>query len=953
VRAVYGFDLAMLLALVGGLPIYLGVVNSLVRGKITADLAVTLAAFAALWIGQYAVAAEVIFIMLIGGALENFAIGRTRSGIASLLALCPHEARVLRHGHEHVVPVDEIHPDDLVILRPGDRVPVDGRVIRGSSSIDQSAITGESLPADKAAGDEVFAGTLNLNGALEVAVERLSADTTLERIIHLVEHAEATKAPVQRLADRYATWFVPAVLVIAALVYWWTGAVVRSVAVLVIACPCALVLATPTAIAAGIGRLACRGVLVSGGNVLEQIGRLRSVVFDKTGTLTLARLRVSRTIPAPGQDEAEVLRLAASVERHSEHLVGQLIVEEANRREIPLAEATGFLAHPGLGAEATVDGQRVRVGNPRFITEGVALPPEFGARIDEAARHGCTVVLVARGGQVAGAIAVEDTVRPEAHAAIHDLRHLGIDRIAMLTGDNEAAARSVARAVGLDDVRSGLLPADKVEAIRKLQGAAGSVAMVGDGINDAPSLVAADVGVAMADIGTDVAIASAGLILVGGDLRKLPEALALGRRALRIIRQNIIGFALVFNVVTVAGAAVGWIAPVAAAIVHQASSLTVVLNSMRLLIDAGRWRSRWEHVQATCRRRWRQATAGAAVVAAATYVLTGVHAVRVGEVAVVQRFGKLAGAPETPGLQYRLPYPFGRHRIVRIGEQWRVEVGFRTVAGASADVPAYEWNVQHRAGRTQAEPGEADLLTGDENLVDVRMIAHYRIVDPLQALFTVGESMTDGTSKWDALVRGVAEAGLRAEMSRRSSEAILASQRAELEAAIRERIAAALDEYRTGLRIEDVCLGDVHPPVEVVPAYREVAGAQEEKEAQINEAEAYQFEAQALARGQSDEKVLAAQAFREERTRRAQGSAGRLLAIAKAAGADPALTRLRLYLQTIEQLLAGRRKIILDRALDGGHRRLFLEGEGVRSFAPGLMPEPTPPVTPTGENPRP
>ncbi len=929
IELIYGFDLALLLALVGGFPIYFGAANALARRRLTADTAVSLAALAAMWIGQYAVAAEVIFIMLIGEALENFAVGRTRAGIASLLALRPDEARVRRLGQDHLVPVSDILPDDVVVVRPGDRIPVDGRVISGRSSVDQSPITGESLPADKTQDDEVFAGTINLYGALEICVERLGDDTTLERIIHLVEEAETARAPTHRLADRYASYFVPVVLAAAAVVYGVTGEVVRSVAVLVVACPCALVLATPTAIAAGIGSLVRRGVLVKGGNVLEQIGRLRSVVFDKTGTLTLARLRISQIVRAPGHDGIEVLRLAASVERHSEHLLGQIIVDKASEQEVKLADASRFAAHPGLGAEARIGSATVRVGSLRFLQQAeVAVPEEFLTRIDKLTRTGCTVVLVARATEAIGAIALQDTLRPGARDAIERVRELGINRIAILTGDNQAAAQSVADALGIREVQSGLLPTDKVEAVRRMQRDAAPVAMIGDGINDAPSLVAADVGAAMAHIGTDVAIASADVVIVGDELTKLADAIACGRAALRIVWQNILGFAVAFNILAVAVASLGWISPVAAAVLHQISSLTVVLNSMRLLIDVDRCRSRCERLWSTTQQRWRLATVTGVVVGLAAYVLSGLHVVSLGEVGVVQHFGRLVGAVEPPGLHYRLPYPFGRHRTVRRSQVRRVQVGFRTVPGPLSEPPAYEWNIQHRGGRTQRQEGEADVFVGDENLVDVNLIVQYRVDDPLAALFKIGESLSDGASKWDVLVRGVAEASLRAEMSRRPIEAVLGSRRAELESAIRERVKNALLQYETGFSVECVCLADVHPPLPVVPAFREVASAYEEKEAQINDAEAYQYETEALARGQAKEKVLAAQASQRDRTQKAQGGAERFVKIASANSVAPSLTRLRLYLQTVEQSLAGRRKVILDRAPNGGRRRLFLGPEG-------------------------
>ena len=946
VQAIYGFDLALLLALLGGLPIYLEAVGALARGRISADLAVALAAAAAIYIGQYAVAAEVIFIMLIGEALEHFAVDRTRSGIAALLALRPDSARVRRHGHEHEIPIEEIHHDDIVLVRPGERIPVDGRVAAGSSSVDQSPITGESLPADKAPGDEVFAGTINLYGALELSVERLGADTTLERILHLVEEAEATKAPTQRLADRYAAYFVPVVIAAALLTYFFTREVVRSVAVLVVACPCALVLATPTAIAAGIGSLVRRGVLVKGGAALEHLGRLRAVVFDKTGTLTLAKLRIAEIVAAPGCDPREVVRLAAAVERQSEHPIGRLIVEWAERNQVVPPAAEHFMAHPGLGAEAAVEGATIRVGNPRYLEQaGVAVPAELAARADELGRGGCTVVLVARQSEAIGAVAVADTVRPEAHSAVRRLQELGVERIAMLTGDHAAAAQAVADALGITEIRSGLLPADKVETVRRLQREAAPVAMVGDGINDAPSLVAADVGVALADIGSDVAIASADVVLMGDDLAKLVDAVACGRQVLRIVWQNILGFALVFNVLAVVAASLRWIDPVAAAIIHQVSSLTVVLNSLRLLVDVRRWRARWGNLQQLAQRRWRHALGAAAALALLGYALSGFHIVRVGEVAVVQHFGKIVAADEPPGLHYRLPYPLGVHRTVKPAEARRVEIGFRTIAGSFAEPPAYDWNVQHRGGRYVRDDGESAVWLGDENLADVNLVVHYRVRDPVAALFRVGPLQPGGADKWDELVRTVAETALRAEASKGTIESILGDQRSAIEQAVQDRVADDLRAYATGLDVERVCLGDIHPPLEVVPAFREVASATEEKEAQINEAEAYQFETHALAGAQAKEKVLSAEGFQQDRTQRAAGSAERFTKLAGAYHEAPEVTRLRLYLQTIEESLTGRRKVILDRPASGARRQLFLGPKELWNLTPPAPGEPLKPET--------
>ncbi len=928
VVSIYGFNLAMILALVGGFPVYFGAVRWLLKWKITADLAVALAAFAALGIGEYLVAAEVIFIMLIGESLENFAIGRTRSGIARLLQLTPDEARVRHPGddHDHAVAAADIQPDDIVIVRPGDRVPVDGRVLKGTSAIDQSPITGESLPADKAPGDEVYAGTINVNGSLELAVERLGEDTTLQRIIHLVEEAEAAKAPTQRLADRYATYFVPIVLATAGLTYFLTGEVVRAVSVLVVACPCALVLATPAAIAAGIGSLVRRGVLVKGGHVLEHLGRLQSVVFDKTGTLTLARLRIARIAPAPAYEELDVLGAAVAVERHSEHPLAKLIVDRAAELGIAVAEVTEFTARPGLGAQALIGEETILVGNDHMLRNAeVTVPEDFADQLDELRNAGNTLVLVARGGQFVGAVAVQDTIRPEAHDAIHRLRHLGIEHIAMLTGDHAAAARAVADTLHIDEVNSELLPADKVEVVRQLQQSSPPVAMVGDGINDAPSLVAADVGIAMAHIGTDVAIESADLVLVGDDLTKLPVALACGRATLRVIWQNILGFAVAFNILAVIAASMGWVSPVAAAVLHQASSLIVVLNSLQLLVDWHRWRTRLRDYRILSQRHWRWAAAAAGLVGVLVYFLSGLYTVSVGEVAVEQRFGRLIGEqPKRPGIHYRLPYPMARHTIVRPNELKRVEIGFRTVEGEWTEPPAYEWNAQHRGGRIQRQAEEAQVFTGDENLVDVKWVVQYRVAEPVTALFGVGRRQPEGADKWNELVRGIAEAALRAELAGRGIDSVLADERREVEYAVGKRIANALKSYETGLTVASVCLGDVHPPLEVVPAFRDVAAALEDKEAKINLALGYMNEAEWYALGEAEKTHLLAEASQHRRIRHAQGEAKRFTAVAGAYQSAPGVTRLRLYLDTVEDLFAGRRKIIVDRAVDGNRRRLFL-----------------------------
>ena len=947
IETIYGFDLAMLAALVGGFPIYYSALTALTRKQISADLAVSLAAFAALYLGytggydenMYLVAAEVILIMLIGEALEHYAIDRTRDGIAALLALRPTTARVRANGHDHVIPIDEIEPEDIVIVRPGDRIPVDARVISGHSTVDQSPITGESLPADKTVGDEVFAGTINLHGAMELEVERIGEDTALEQIIHLVEHAEAAKAPTQRLADKYATYFVPIVLAAAGLAWYATGELVRAVAILVVACPCALVLATPTAIAATMGALVRRGVLIKGGAVLEKLGRLRSIIFDKTGTLTLARLRIARIVAADGYEQQDILQLGAAIERHSEHPVGRLIADRANADELEPLDSTGFTAHPGLGAEGLVDNHIVRIGSPSFLKQAeIAIPAALQWQIDELCNEGATVVLVAQDQATIGAIAVKDTVRGEAETTVQRLGELGVERIVMLTGDNPAAAGTVAAALGIDDVRASLLPADKVSAVEEIQKQTPPTVMVGDGINDAPSLVTADVGIAMADIGTDVAIASADIVLVGDDLRKLPHAIKLSRWMLKIIWQNILWFALVFNVAAVIAAALGWVSPLAGAVLHQISSLIVVLNSMRLLIDYHAWRHWWVDWKAWLAQNRRRLLAAAVLLLLIAYAASGIHVVGIGQVAVVQHFGKIVRAAEPPGLHYRLPAPFGRHTLVNPSEMRRVEVGFRTLPGQFAEPPAYEWNVQHRGGRFEGMPEESSVLTGDEGLADVTMTVQYRVVDPFAALVHVGRTESDGASKWDRLVRIYAESEMRSVLTGQPADDLLSTGRRQIEQAIFARLQSEMRRSGTGFSVESVSLGDVHPPLAVVPAFREVAAAQEEKEAAVNDAEAYQFETEALAEGVAAQKKLDAEGFSTEKTTKASGEAERFVEIAQAHQAGRDVNELRLHLETVEQMLAGRRKIIVDHPNSGTRRQLYLGPKTMWTIPPPEKP---------------
>jgi Cu+-exporting ATPase len=494
----------------------------------------------------------------------------------------------VRDGIEEEVPVTSIKVGDLVRVRPGDRLPVDGVVAEGASEIDESMVTGEPIPVDKREGDEVVGGTQNGTGSILVQVTRVGEETTLARIVRMVREAQGSKAPIQRLADRVAAVFVPAVIGVAVLTFlaWLVfdpshsvgRALLPFVAVLIIACPCALGLATPAAIMVGTGVGARHGVLFKGGEVLERMGRLQALVLDKTGTVTEGRPALAR-VEVDGGQEDEVLTLAAAAERGSEHSLARAVTEAAAARDLPAPEGKLFQAKPGRGVIATVNGQDVRVGTEAYLgEEGVAVDG-WGERARQLAAEGMTPLLVARAKEVVGVLGVTDPLKQEAVDAVTQLRGLGID-LWLVTGDREETARRVAEALGIRDVRAGVLPEDKAAVIEELQGTGRTVGMVGDGINDAPALARADVGIALGT-GTDVALETAPVAILSEDLRAVPGAVRLGRGTLRVIRQNL-AWAFGYNVIGIPLAAFGLLDPMIAAAAMAFSSVSVLLNSLRL-----------------------------------------------------------------------------------------------------------------------------------------------------------------------------------------------------------------------------------------------------------------------------------------------------------------------------------------------------------------------------------
>lgn len=557
------------------------------------NLLMVLAVAGALGLGEWLEAASVAFLFALALLLEQWSVGRARRAIESLLELSPETARVIDPETGEVVerPVEDVSLESVVRVRPGDRIPLDGVVVSGTTEVDQSPITGESVPVPKEPESTVYAGTINGAGVVDVRVTRLAEDTTLARILRRVEEARSRKADTERWVDRFARVYTPIMMALAGLMAVvpplvigadWVTWFYRGLVLLVIACPCALVIATPVAVVAGLAAAARAGVLIQGGTFLETPARLRAVAFDKTGTLTWGEPRVERVIPVHGHDEAEVLARAAALEADSTHPLARAILEEAAARDVPVAAARDLTVVPGKGATGTFDGRRYWIGSHRFLEEQGVETPELHRWVQEIEAAGTSVVAVGHEEHVCGLIAVADRLRTEARDVVRRLRDEGVERVEILTGDHAAVGEKVREAVGADEVRADLLPDDKVAAVEELRARYGTVAMVGDGINDAPALAVSSVGIAMGAAGSDAALETADVALLADDLERLPWLLRHSRKTLGILRANVI-FALGIKVVFVVLAGLGWATLWMAIAADMGASLLVIANALRLL----------------------------------------------------------------------------------------------------------------------------------------------------------------------------------------------------------------------------------------------------------------------------------------------------------------------------------------------------------------------------------
>lgn len=582
------FGLAIL---IGGFDLFKVGLKNLTKLEFDMKTLMTIAIIGAAIIGEWAEGAVVVFLFALSEALEGYSIDKARQSIRSLMDIAPNRAMIRRGNQTMEIDVEDVQINDIMIIKPGEKIAMDGEVVKGESSISQAAITGESIPVHKITGDEVFAGTINEEGSLEVRVTKHVEDTTIAKIIHLVEEAQAERAPSQQFVDKFAKYYTPAIMLVALLVAIvpplffggdWSTWVYSGLAVLVVGCPCALVISTPVAIVTAIGNAANKGVLIKGGIHLEELGKLNVIAFDKTGTLTEGKPEVTDVIHLSEVSTNEVLGISTAIEAFSQHPLASAIIRKAEKENADTYSADNFQSITGKGAKATVNGTDYFIGNPRLFEEMFSIPSDIKKQIKELQLQGKTVMLLGTEQEVKGLIAVADQVRKSSLSIIEKLKNIGIKKTVMLTGDNQAAGSAIGKQLGLSETKAELLPQDKLEVIKSLQDNYGRVAMVGDGVNDAPALATSTVGIAMGGAGTDTALETADVALMADDLEKLPYTIALSRKAMHVIKQNV-SFSLAIKLIALLLVIPGWLTLWIAIFSDVGATVLVVLNSLRLM----------------------------------------------------------------------------------------------------------------------------------------------------------------------------------------------------------------------------------------------------------------------------------------------------------------------------------------------------------------------------------
>ena len=891
------------------------------------NLLMVIAITGAMAIGEWFEAATVAFLFSLSLTLESWSVGRARRAISALLDLSPPTVRaVSATGEEREIAAATTPVGTRFIVRPGERIALDGRVVVGVSAVDQAPITGESVPVAKEPGEQVFAGTINGDGALEVESTRVAEDTTLARITRMVEQAHSRRARAEQWVEKFARVYTPAVIALALAIFAvppllfeaaWSDWFYRALVLLVIACPCALVISTPVSIVAALAAAARAGVLIKGGTYVEQPASLKAMAFDKTGTLSWGRPAVVGVVPLGGHSEQELIELAAALEARSTHPLAKAILDCAQMRGIEIAPAEGVQILQGKGVTGRSRGETYWLGSHRYLMERGQDSGEVAERAEALEQGGHTVVVIGNERRVCGLIAVADTVRPEAARVIGELRERRVQHLIMLTGDNRTTAQAIGRQVGIDEIHAELLPEDKVRAVEELVSKYGSVAMVGDGVNDAPAMARASLGIAMGAAGSDAAIETADIALMTDDLAKLPWLVEHSRRTLAIIRQNI-AFSLavkaLFMALTFAGYATLWGAIAA----DVGASLLVVMNALRLLRGESHWlRERVAELHGIGLTPTRLKVAALAALTL-LYLASGLFSVQPGEVGVRLRFGEIVAPDLPPGLHVRLPWPLESHEIIPSDLVRRAELGFRsdaaanlaekalardrlTVGGPSNPVP----NTIQATGfwfQKEAVPEESFLLTGDGNLVDLRFTLQYRVTDPIAFAY--------GLAQPDELVRSLMLAAMRGVVARGGIDQLYTDQRGAVEDQVLATVQERLDAYGAGIEMLTVRLLYVHPPEEVHGAFRDVASAQEDKLRTINRAQTFAVETVNRAEGEAAALIEGALAFRDSKIRTAQGEAAGFGLQAHAYRDAPELTAFRLQLEAIEEVLPGTRKIV-------------------------------------------
>lgn len=568
--------------IISGIPILYGAVTDLFcEKKISSELLVSTAMIASIIIGEIFAAGEIAFIMAIGEILEDITVNRAKKGISQLIKLSPQQGRKIENGKEQILPIEKIYKGDVLRVLPGEMIPVDGKIIFGNSSVDQSIMTGESLPVDKTIGDEVFCGTVNCYGSIDITAVKVGEDSSLQKLIRMVKEAEANKAPMERIVDKWAGWLVPAALVIAIIAYFVTGNIIRAVTVLVVFCPCALALATPTTIMAAIGQAAKNGVLIKSGESLEKMGKIKCIAFDKTGTLTFGKLEVSDIILNKDIDEKELLKLVCSAEKRSEHPLAKAIINYGNKQGIVTEEVEEFKMISGKGIAVKFKGDNIYCGNSKYLQEqGITIDKKDEDILEAFRKEGKVSILVGKNNHCIGILALADTLRPAAKEMVKKLKEMGTETV-LLTGDHQQTATYFAEKAGIDKVYSDLLPAEKVSYIKKFREEGLGVCMIGDGVNDAPALKTADVGISMGSMGSDIAIEASDIALMGDNIEKIPYLQKLAVSSIKTIKFNITA-SMGINLIAITLSVMGLLNPITGALVHNVGSVLVVLNAALL-----------------------------------------------------------------------------------------------------------------------------------------------------------------------------------------------------------------------------------------------------------------------------------------------------------------------------------------------------------------------------------